>query len=193
MAVQCCKMWKQKVIAKEEETDLVVALDCIGNLAVFVDLAVDNTLFDTLAAAADMLAGVVFGILVVVAVDMFVGVVVDVLVGVAVDVLVGMAVDMLVSVAVDMLVGVADGMLVGVADGMLADVLHFVATNGLSLYLLLALQLGAVVSKSSDPSVELQQSTVVHCVHVIVVVDAVGAAVAVGTWKPPTYKVKINL
>ena len=173
------------MIVKEEETDLVVALDCIGNLAVFVDLVVDNTLFDTLAAAADMLAGVVFGMLVVVAVDM--------LVGVAVDVLVGVAVDMLVSVAVDMLVGVADGMLVGVADGMLADVLHFVATNGLSLYLLLALQLGAVVSKSSDPSVELQQSTVVHCVHVIVVVDAVGAAVAVGTWKPPTYKVKINL
>ena len=179
----------------------MVALDCDGNLAVFVDLVVDNTLFDTLAAAADMLAGVVFGMLVVVAVDMLVGVAVDMLVGVAVDVLVGVAVDVLVSVAVDMLVGVADGMLVGVADGMLvgvadgmlADVLQFVATNGLSSYLLLARQLGAVVSKSSDPSLELQQSTVVHCVHVVVVVDAVGAAVAVGTWKPPTYKVKINL
>ena len=66
--------------------------------------------------------------------------------------------------------------------------LQFAATNGLSLYLRLALQLGAVVLKSSDPSLELCQSTVVHSVLVAAVVDAVAAAVAVGTWKPPTYE-----
>ena len=88
---------------------------------------------------------------------------------------------MLVVVGFDMLVGVAVDMLVGVADGMLADVLQFAATNGLSSYLRLALQLGAVVLKSSDPSLELCQSTVVHSVLVAAVVDAVAAAVAVGT------------
>ena len=146
--MQCCKMWEQMVIVKEEETDLVVALDCDGNLAAFVDSVVDNPLVDMLAAAVDMLVGVVFGMLVVVGFDM----------------------------------------LVGVADGMLADVLQFAATNGLSSYLRLALQLGAVVLKSSDPSLELCQSTVVHSVLVAAVVDAVAAAVAVGTWKPPTYE-----
>ena len=170
--MQCCKMWEQMVIVKEEETDLVVALDCDGNLAVIVDSVVDNPLVDMLAAAVDMLVGVVFGMLVVV----------------GFDVLVGVAVDMLVSVADGMLVGVADGILVGVADGMLADVLQFAATNGLSLYLRLALPLGAVVLKSSDPSLELCQSTVVHSILVAAVVDAVAAAVAVGTWKPPTYE-----
>ena len=169
--MQCCKMWEQMVIVKEEETDLVVALDCDGNLAVIVDSVVDNPLVDMLAAAVDMLVGVVFGMLVVVSFD--------VLVGVAVDMLVGVADGMLVGVAVDMLVGVAD---------MLADVLQFAATNGLSLYLRLALQLGAVVLKSSDPSLELCQSTVVHSILVAAVVDAVAAAVAVGTWKPPTYE-----
>ena len=89
--------------------------------------------------------------------------------------------DMLVGVAVDMLVVVGFDMLVGVADGMLADVLQFAATIGLSSYLRLALQLGAVVLKSSDPSLELCQSTVVHSILVAAVVDAVAAAVAVGT------------
>ena len=144
------------MIVKEEETDLVVALDCDGNLAAFVDSVVDNPLVDMLAAAVDMLVGVVFGTLVVVGFDMLVGVAVD--------------------------------MLVGVADGMLADVLQFAATNGLSSYLQLALPLGAVVLKSSDPSLELCQSTVVHSVLVAAVVDAVAAAVAVGNWKPPTYE-----
>ena len=149
--MQCCKMWEQIVIVKEEETDLVVALDCDGNHAVFVDSVVDNLLVAMLPAAVDMLVGVVFGTVVVVGFDMLVGVAVD--------------------------------MLVGVADSMLADVLQFAATNGLSSYLRLALQLGAVVLKSSDPSLELCQSTVVHSVLVAAVVDAVAAAVAVGTWK----------
>ena len=81
--MQCCKIWEQMAIVKEEETDLVVALDCDGNLAAFVDSVVDNLLVDMLAAAVDMLVGVVFGMLVVVGFDVLVGVAVDMLVGVA--------------------------------------------------------------------------------------------------------------
>ena len=54
--------------------------------------------------------------------------------------------------------------------------------------MLLALQLDAAVQKSSDPFLELCQSTVVHSILVAAVVDAVAAAVAVGTWKPPMYE-----
>ena len=127
---------------KEGGTDLVVALDCDGNFAVLVDLAVDsNALVDMPTVAVDML----------------------------VDTLVGVAVDVLVPVAWDML----------------ADVTQFAATSHLSSYLLLALQLDAAVQKSSDPFLE---PTVVHSILVAAVVDAVAAAVAVGTWKPPMYE-----
>lgn len=72
---------------KEGETELVVALDCDGNFAALVDLAVDgNTLVDTSAVAVDTLVGVIVDTLV------------DTLVGVAVDVLVPVAWDMLADV-----------------------------------------------------------------------------------------------
>ena len=87
------------------------------------------------------------------------------------------AVDML----VDALVGVAVDVLVLVALDMLADVPQFAATSHLSSYLLLALQLDVAVQKSSDPFLELCQSTVVHSILVAAVVDAVAAAVVIGT------------
>ena len=143
--MQYCEEQEQMVTVKEGGTDLVVALNCDGNFAVLVDLAVDsNALVDMPTVAVDML----------------------------VDTLVGVAVDVLVPVAWDML----------------ADVMQFAATSHLSSYLLLALQLDAAVQKSSDPFLELCQSTVVHSILVAAVVDAVAGAVAVGTWEPPMYE-----
>lgn len=143
--MQYCEQQEQRVTVKEEETELVEALDCDGNFAALVDLAVDsNTFVDMPTVAVDML----------------------------VDTLVGAAVDVLVPVAWDML----------------PDVTQFAATSHLSSYLLLALQLDAAVQKSSDPFLELCQSTVVHSILVAAVVDAVAAAVVVGTWKPPMYE-----
>jgi len=140
--VQYCEQQEQRVTVKEEETELVEALDCDGNFAALVDLAVDsNTFVDMPTVAVDML----------------------------VDTLVGAAVDVLVPVAWDML----------------PDLTQFAATSHLSSYLLLALQLDAAVQKSSDPFLE---PTVVHSILVAAVVDAVAAAVVVGTWKPPMYE-----
>lgn len=140
--MQYCEQQEQRVTVKEEETELVEALDCDGNFAALVDLAVDsNTFVDMPTVAVDML----------------------------VDTLVGAAVDVLVPVAWDML----------------PDLTQFAATSHLSSYLLLALQLDAAVQKSSDPFLE---PTVVHSILVAAVVDAVAAAVVVGTWKPPMYE-----
>ena len=77
--MQYCEEQEQMVTVKEGGTDLVVALNCDGNFAVLVDLAVDsNALVDMPTVAVDML--------------------VDTLVGVAVDVLVPVAWDMLADV-----------------------------------------------------------------------------------------------